>query len=699
MKLTFDKQSFQLNGKDTFMVSGEFHYFRVPHTDWKPRMDLFKEAGGNVIATYVPWCIHEPQEGTILFGDCPQRDLAAFLETAREAGLGVIVRPGPYQYSELINDGLPEWLVRDYPEIRAARPDGSSFRYSSVSYLHPTFLEKARAYYKAFADVVRPYIEDPIVMLQVDNEATGIHFWFGSIDYNPVTMGFGQENGRYPRYLQHRYASISDLNQAYGTSYTSFTDIPAPDHLNRRKPEDCRCLRDYYHFYYETIGEYLTLLRSWLQEDGLHVSVCHNAAGPSDVARFHRTVEMMGEDFLLGSDHYYTLGQNWSQNNPTPQHIIRAFSSLERMRLLGMPPSVLEMPGGSPSDTPPILWEDLLAWYRANIAFGMKGVNYYVYTGGPNFPGSGATCDVYDYNAIIHADGSMNETYRALKDVGIFMKDNSWLQRAQRKTSVAVGFTWEHVCAWDFEYQDVAVSTASAANFQEKGILHTLLCSRYAPELTALDGELDLSKPLIIASASCMEDKVQQKLVDFVKMGGKLILFGGMPQYHTDFTPCSILKDFCGVAQLGSGISTDKPITLYDGSNMYQMNRVQTLPVVPEGCSSMGTDTMSGHSVGFRKDCGGTLIWMGVQWNMNLFVQAEMLENMLADLGAQPVAESSNRNLFTSVLESPDGRRMLFIMNLYSGAQHTDITVYRDGQPYRLEHFILKPMEVRWLEI
>ena len=54
MKLTFDKQAFQIDDRDAFMISGEFHYFRVPHTDWKRRMELFKEAGGNTIATYVP---------------------------------------------------------------------------------------------------------------------------------------------------------------------------------------------------------------------------------------------------------------------------------------------------------------------------------------------------------------------------------------------------------------------------------------------------------------------------------------------------------------------------------------------------------------------------------------------------------------------------------------------------------------------
>ena len=29
-QVTFDKHGFQFGGKDSFFVSGEFHYFRVP---------------------------------------------------------------------------------------------------------------------------------------------------------------------------------------------------------------------------------------------------------------------------------------------------------------------------------------------------------------------------------------------------------------------------------------------------------------------------------------------------------------------------------------------------------------------------------------------------------------------------------------------------------------------------------------------
>ena len=135
MQFDFSDGLFKLNGKPFYMNSGEFHYFRVPQAEWKKRMKLFKEMGGNTISTYIPWLIHEPAEGQFDF-DSPQLNLRHFLDCAAEMELAVIVRPGPYQYSELIYDGLPPWLCMKYPEILARDRHGRVMHYSAVSYLH-----------------------------------------------------------------------------------------------------------------------------------------------------------------------------------------------------------------------------------------------------------------------------------------------------------------------------------------------------------------------------------------------------------------------------------------------------------------------------------------------------------------------------------------------------------------------------------
>ena len=125
MAVTFDRTGLISMDGTTFFVSGEFHYFRVPHDDWRRRMRMFKESGGTALATYIPWLIHEPEEGSILFGDRPERDLAGFLKMAAERA--VISAPRPVQYSELVNSGIPTWLIEKHPEILARNVNGELF--------------------------------------------------------------------------------------------------------------------------------------------------------------------------------------------------------------------------------------------------------------------------------------------------------------------------------------------------------------------------------------------------------------------------------------------------------------------------------------------------------------------------------------------------------------------------------------------
>ena len=42
---SFDRMGFQVDGQDAYLVSGEFHYFRVPRPYWADRLKKLKECG------------------------------------------------------------------------------------------------------------------------------------------------------------------------------------------------------------------------------------------------------------------------------------------------------------------------------------------------------------------------------------------------------------------------------------------------------------------------------------------------------------------------------------------------------------------------------------------------------------------------------------------------------------------------------
>ena len=205
--ITWDNKSYFIDNKPIFLVSGEFHYFRVPQKDWGMRLELLKKAGGNCVATYIPWILHEPKEGDIRFGDIPERDLEGFLKLCKKKDIFVCARPGPYQYSELKYDGLPGWLCEIYPEILARDVHGNIFRASSVSYMHPLFLKKAKKWYDVVCPLLARYTilkGAPLAFVQIDNELMGIHEWFSGWDYNEKTMGFGKTEGLYTQFLKKK---------------------------------------------------------------------------------------------------------------------------------------------------------------------------------------------------------------------------------------------------------------------------------------------------------------------------------------------------------------------------------------------------------------------------------------------------------------------------------------------------------------
>jgi beta-galactosidase len=96
---------FLLDGKPFQVISGEMHYARVPRQYWRDRMRKMKAMGLNTLTTYVFWNLHEPTPGKFDFTG--NLDIAAYVRTAQEEGLWVIVRPGPYVCSEWDFGGLP----------------------------------------------------------------------------------------------------------------------------------------------------------------------------------------------------------------------------------------------------------------------------------------------------------------------------------------------------------------------------------------------------------------------------------------------------------------------------------------------------------------------------------------------------------------------------------------------------------------
>lgn len=167
-------------GKPHVIISGEMHYPRVPRDYWRDRLRKARAMGLNTIQTYVFWNLHEPQPGRFDFSG--NLDIATFIRIAREEGLDVIVRPGPYVCTELDFGGFPAWLLRT-PGIR-------------VRSLDPRFLRASESYMQRLGGELMPLQSTrggPIVMVQVENEYGSFgndHDYMAAIEQQIRAAGF-----------------------------------------------------------------------------------------------------------------------------------------------------------------------------------------------------------------------------------------------------------------------------------------------------------------------------------------------------------------------------------------------------------------------------------------------------------------------------------------------------------------------------
>lgn len=700
--ISWDKYSYYIDHKPTFLISGEFHYFRVPKKDWKKRLELFKEAGGNCVATYIPWILHEPKEGDIRFSDIPERDLEGFLQLCRDMNLFVICRPGPYQYSEMRYDGLPGWLCENYPEILATDINGKAFRSSSVSYLHPVFLEKTRKWFDNVCPIIAEYtLGGPVAFVQYDNEIMGIHHWYNGFDYNRQAMGIGHPDGRYPSFLKERYKTIKRLNEAYQTNYKSFTEVVPFDGFPGNTGE-MRTKKDYQDFYFEMMAEYGEILVEWMKSCGIDCDIIHNAGSPNMNSFLLETVKRLGKQFLLGTDHYYNLGQDFGQNNPTPQHMSRVFISIEILRLMGFPPTVMELQAGSAADWPPITPEDVKCYYYSNLAFGMKGLNYYIFTGGPNPEGIGSFGDDYDYGAGIGSDGSIRPIYSVQKEFGNFLSENSWLTKAGQVCDFYVGLDWEHSRSKSYfnKCGFYEFSSSEAWEFLRKGILTTAFQASFSSNFVDLYTDELLSKtdkPLIIATSVVMPEEVQRRLVKYVWKGGRVLLAPVIPYLDQDFKPCTVLQDFLEGTSVTAFNGNYPRVNIGNTKNIHMNGKIfkDTGKFDKE---ILGSEEYTGSILCWKRNFpdNGMVIWLGFEWKYSMHTHREFFQYLLKEMGCEePVVCCKNHNLWTS-LRRNGKQGILFVMNFYSSFQDTDIVIKEGRRAVaQFNEVKLKPMEVK----
>ena len=152
-----DRQLFK-SGEPHRIIAGALHYFRVHPDQWQDRIDRLVALGVNTLDTYVAWNFHQPYKD-VAPDFTGWRDLARFITLAGDAGLDVIVRPGPYICAEWDNGGFPSWAISN-PEMVLRSSD-------------PLFTAAVGAWFEQLLPIIEPLQAchgGPVVALQIENE-------------------------------------------------------------------------------------------------------------------------------------------------------------------------------------------------------------------------------------------------------------------------------------------------------------------------------------------------------------------------------------------------------------------------------------------------------------------------------------------------------------------------------------------------
>lgn len=636
-----EQGSFFLNNKPFFIYAGEVHYFRTPFNKWAVMLDRAKEAGLNTVSTYIPWRWHEYKEGSFDFTGKTkkERNLLHFLKLAHKKGLYVIARPGPVCHGEIKDDGLPGWLARNYPETGLIKPDGSRFSGSMISLHNKTYQQLVKKWYKKVMPVISSWQLKKgknIIMVQLGNEISMIN-WLTKIPDN-TQVG----RSLYRNFIKGRYKSTGRLNKAYGLRLKSFDDLeyPAVD-VDAQPHQMYWDWAEFWRHYYA--GYYKFLYREFLKYK-IKLPVSANIAHFADIDVRGRGVQSPLTTSMFskfkGAGQKIVFGGAYQMRRLDYEnfHDVAATTGVVRMIADKDTPQICaELQSGVMFDKPELYPSDVELDIATSIASGINGINCYMFSSGQNTPDMGFLATPHSWQAAVDIKGKPREHYGVIARWGKLLETfGSALESSRPEPDVYVGLYQPYYMS---EYLKGGFSL-SLENRRDRfffdGLLRLLSLNNYAYKLVNIAADrLKKDKPLIVFSLDFMDKKTQQKLLKYVKVGGKLILGPDLPDADLGGRICTCLQQELGlryegckdnyIKQSGRLLYAEKPLKKISGASRMLLTTEKKNCLC--GIKQAGRGKVLAYSFGL----------------VHLFdYHLELLKDMLDALGIQPKLKTNN---------------------------------------------------------
>jgi beta-galactosidase len=553
-RFTAQGGQFWLNDHPQLIQAGEFHYFRTPKDQWSQRLELLKAAGFNAVAAYMPWLWHQLIENESDFDghSHPLRDLAGFLDLAAEMGLWIIARPGPYIMAETINEGIPQWVLQHYPQVAFISQDGKA--QDIVSYLHPDFLACVTRWYEAIFAVLTPRQVTrggKIILIQLDNEM-GMMPWLRNIlDTNPDTMS------RFAAYLRKTYGE--SLPNRYPSAHLD--NFLREGILHPAIPYAQAIVEDYKRFYRDYLREYASFLWSQARLCGMDILPVINIHGFANGGKtfpigLSQLIAVMEIDGMVSATDVYpgVIGEGNFHQLLLVNEMTKALQNQQQ------PLFSIEFQAGGNQDFSNSQSSLFDLHTRLCISSGMRAINHYLFFDGENDPIL-SPIKRHDWGHPVRKDGSLRKHYHRYPKLSkVLHSYGSDLIQSQPQTVATIGFLIDYFMTevnneYTKEFTNLITHQRDVILFDmiARGLS---LTHRPFNAVELSRHSLDVSQTSIcwvMMEKQCNPD-VQQKLVDYVLQGGKLIIAGRMCVEDFSHQACTILKDAIGITEISGGL-------------------------------------------------------------------------------------------------------------------------------------------------
>jgi beta-galactosidase len=629
-----------MNQRETISIGAGYYPDHWPRERWPEDIQLMKEAGITVLrVAELSWSFLEPKEGEFDFGW-----LDDFIAMAYEEGIKIILTT-PIEAS-------PVWLRQKHPEVVRTDSFGRLHGDRGMKcHNNTTFMFYVN---RIVTRLAKHYADNPVIIgWQIDNELRNVDCYC-----DECTLEFRN-------WLQDRYGTLDNLNEAWGTCfwsqyYNEWSEVclPSSDQLTISVSQRL----DFTRFGSDSTVKHLNRQVDIIKSFAPHHFLTHNMLGWYPNLNAYKLAEKL--DFISWDCYPHVDGDN----------NIECFLHDHYRAVKNKGHWVMEQKNGyfNYSDYNLAIEPGLVRlWTYQDIARGSDGVMYYRWR-------SNKYSGEQNPNGLLRHDGTPRRPYYEVKQLtNELEKFGKELMTTTVEAPVALIYSYDQM--WAFE------AHVQYKNFDHREHLLTYYRGLIRLGITAdlVDPTADLSKykVVIAPSMAMISEEIHQNFNEYVSKGGCLLIGArsGMKTWSNTTIELpwpGLLSDMAGVVVDEFEVLPDKYANSvsYKGKSysvkiwldMLELNTAESLATYNEKFYA-GRTAISKNHYG-----EGIVYYIGVMGNSELVL--ELLTDIVEEcqLSLTPLPEG----IYVST-RSNENTRYTFYINM--NRKTTRVTLPEEG--------------------